>query len=146
MLLFCKMTDNLILNKHRISFLCVLADKSVTTKFYLWDKKKRQWNKAALFIDGFQQDVTWPQIPLNSRYHFFDSRNGYSSVTLVTLPIFGFLVMRVIQHGHPIKKKNPSLLNLCVFLTFCQSNWSFPCRKCCGPPFNFLIFIDCALF
>ena len=32
-------------------------------------------------------------IPLNSRYHFFDSRNGYSSVMLVKLPIFGFLVI-----------------------------------------------------
>ena len=33
------------------------------------------------------------KIPLNSRCQFFDSRNGHSSVTLVKLPIFGFLVI-----------------------------------------------------
>ena len=33
------------------------------------------------------------KIPLNSRYHFFDSRNGETSVMLVKLPMFGFLVI-----------------------------------------------------
>ena len=45
----------------------------------------------------FSCDVTWPQNPLNSsfRYHFFDSRNGYSSVML---PIFSFLVIILVKY------------------------------------------------
>ena len=42
------------------------------------------------FILGFHVTSCHHKIPLNSRCHFFDSRNRYSSVTLVKLPIFGF--------------------------------------------------------
>ena len=38
------------------------------------------------------------KMPLNSRYHSFDSRNGYSSVLLVKMPICGFLVILLVKY------------------------------------------------
>ena len=82
----------------------VLAEELVLWTFAnsdtLWKKQEgtqkvlnqNQTQKNVIY-SWFSCDVMSPQKPLNSRYHFFDSRNGYSSVMLVKLPIFGFLVI-----------------------------------------------------
>ena len=62
------------------------------------------------------------KIPLNSRCHLFDSRNGYSSVMLVKLPIFGFLV---------ISSCNSKVSIFPKFITeFCMGR---PCWMVCHP-------------
>ena len=51
---------------------------------------RKKWHKYCFHVMSHDH-----KIPLNSRCNFFDSRNGYSSVMLVKLPIFGFLVVVV---------------------------------------------------
>ena len=53
---------------------------------------------SSIKIYAFHVTSRHHKISLNSRYHVFDSRNGYSSVILINLPIFGFLVILLAKY------------------------------------------------
>ena len=61
------------------------------------------------------------------RFVCFYSRNGYSSVTLVKWPVFGFLWL-VIQHGRPIQN-SVIILEILKFL-----NYSYFAKIMTGKP------------
>ena len=87
---------------------------------------ERSYNASCFILLVFTKRSRDHKIPLNSRCHFFVFRNGYISVILVKLPIFGFLVILFgevaviqkfrclgrpcwttrmsVQHGRPIQK------------------------------------------
>ena len=64
------------------------------------------------------------KIPLNSRCHFLDARNAQSSVMLVKLPIFGFLVI-ILAKQLKLKKKSifPKLKRVCMGFCGHMTSW-----------------------